>query len=142
MPDSPVVSLDFIGGLGLIIQVPSGVLFTSQVGGVATLFPRIEGIFVPLIEERMDHQSLLRAHFIGPKWRGQCYAGIDQDDADVVDRVLSLSFQTAGITVDRSRLADSCEAWIYVTITDQTDDHLPYAGFGSCKGVLTWINSD
>lgn len=45
---TPMISLDYIGGLGIIILCPSGVRYTNQVGGVATLFPEVEGVYVPL----------------------------------------------------------------------------------------------
>ncbi len=43
------------------------------------------------------------------------------------------------LKVDRSRLHESVEAWVYVDILDE-----PYLnrGLTPCKAILTWENSD
>jgi hypothetical protein len=142
MSSMPLISLDYIDGLGIIILYPSGVRYSNQVGGYATIFPEVEGVYVPLVDSMVDQEELLRAHFTGPKWSGQCYNGIDGEDADEIDRILGLPFQTRIMKVERSRLADSCEAWVYVEIAAQPDEAYPFFGFGQCAGVLTWNNSD
>jgi len=49
------------------------------------------------------------------------------------------------ISIDRSRLAESHEAWVYVTLEGEQDTDVPlYAGLGPYprSGVLTWTNGD
>jgi hypothetical protein len=128
-------------GLGLIILQPSGAFYTHETGGSAVYPALAEGVFVPLHQETDDDQeALLTAHFTGPKWGGWCSNGIDEETASDVDHVLSLSPQTSFLKVDRARLVDSREAWIYVDVSEPTDNPVvaPISGFGECKGIFVW----
>lgn len=62
---------------------------------------------------------------------------------------------TRMLSVDRYKLNESVEAWIYVDISpreelvkeieEKGEEVYPmyeFIGFGRCKGVLTWNNSD
>ena len=149
----PSVRLWNAEDIGVILLFPSGVYYFNQVGGVSCLQRIEEGVYVPVADVLIDQFSMLMQHFYdGPKWHGACSNGIDTEDADAIDHIMSLSESTQGITVDRTRLGDSCEAWIYVDIVSESSDFpakfndnipaLPAAGFGRCKGVLTWPNSD
>lgn len=153
-PDGPVLRLWALNGIGLIINCSSGVIYSNQTGGYATDHPEIEGVFIPLMHpsdmdslearergQLMDQQAELEAHFTGPKWRGHCYAGIDEETADFVDHVLAASNVTRRLRVDRSKLAASSEAWIHVVIPPPDGSEL-WEGFGPGCGVLTWENSD
>jgi len=132
-------------GLGLIILQPSGAFYTHETGGYACYPAHAEGVFAPLHREADDDQeTLLTAHFSGSKWNGWCSDGIDEQTADYVDYVLSLSITTQYLKVDRTRLADSREAWIYVDVYEPTEypQAAPISGFGLCKGVFVWSNLD
>lgn len=131
-------------GLGLIILHSSGVFYTHETGGYACHPSLAQGVFAPLHREADDDQeALLIAHFTGPKWNGWCSDSIDEQDADYVDYVLSLAPATLYLKVDRTRLADSREAWIYVDVHEPTYSELaPISGFGECKGIFIWGNSD
>ena len=48
----PTIELWESVGLGLIVEMPSGVLYSNQTGGFSCLHPAIEGVFLPL---RNDH---------------------------------------------------------------------------------------
>jgi hypothetical protein len=61
------------------------------------------------------------------------------------------SFDSKYLKVDRSRLNDSMEAWIYVTIDQSFNDSIKdesvyyntaFKGFASSRAVLTWDYSD
>jgi Family of unknown function (DUF6210) len=140
----PVVDLIEETGIGVIISWPSGVMYTSQTGGVANLKPRLEGVYVPLTETLKGTQQLLSAHFTGPKWRGNCYRGIDDETADFIDATLRSTSKRHLIRVDRERLADSHEAWVYVRVDEPPRGPVfpAFSGFGAARGVLTWLNSD
>jgi hypothetical protein len=63
----------------------------------------------------------------------------------VPDAALAKSYLTRDVTVDRARLEDSHEAWVYVDFKNT----VPYgyggveiSGFGVCKGIVTWEDSD
>jgi len=140
------INLSYVSGpgLGLIILQPSGAFYELETGGYACDHALAEGVFVPLHRETEDDQeSLLLAHFTGPKWEGWCSEGIDEATGEYVNYVLSLSPVTSFLKVDRTRLDDSREAWIYVNVHEPTGDAVPrISGFGKCKGVLVWGNSD
>jgi Family of unknown function (DUF6210) len=131
-------------GLGLIILQPSGVFYTHETGGYACRHSQEQGVFVPIHRGPDDDQeSLLIDYFTGPKWGGWCDEGIDEETAKYVDHVLSLGPETDCLTVDRTRLADSMEAWIYVDVHEPAEDPVArFYGFGECKGVFIWGNSD
>jgi len=128
--------------IGVIVAHPSGVVYSTQAGGYATRHPALEGVFIPL--EPGDLQARLDEHFFyGPKWEGHCYSGIDDETADFIDRLLAASPLTRAIVVDRTRLKESMEAWIHVTIASAgTDGDRAFGGFDGRSGVLIWENSD
>ena len=138
MAQKPVVLLYDLRGVGLLIPWPSGVVYQGQVGGHYCLPFREEGIFVPMETEGLAEH--LYDYFTGAKWGGWCGDGIDEEAADFVDQLLAqrLPHEEGFIKVDRSRLREATEAWIYVDV--QKDANL--AGLTPCKAILTWENSD
>ena len=157
MNTKPQINLDCLTDLGLIILKPSGVLYGNQTGGYSCTQSSAEGYFVPLNVEGINLEEQIHKYFIGEKWKGCCADGIDEETADFIDQVLIQSGFTDYIKVDRSKLNLSHEAWVYVTIIDPTTRPLDYVylsdqslvpffyliyGFGNCKGILTWPNSD
>jgi hypothetical protein len=149
----PVVELWEGVGLGLIIEWPSGILFSNQTGGTSTLHPETEGIFVPLRNdcERQGNRLLspdseLLEYFEGPKHKGTgATQGLDSEDADFITSVLA-RWHLDQVTVDRARLADSHEAWVHVIIDENKsgNEELPFHNFAPYprRGILTWSNSD
>ena len=131
-------------GLGLLIRWPSGVIYTHQTGGYQCNHPAEEGVFALFGRQTEEQSAKLTAYFCGPKWRGWCAEGIDRQTADFVDRVLRGSVLTNFLRVDRKRLRDSHEAWVYVDVLElpEGQDFFTIEKFGACKGVLLWENSD
>lgn len=96
---------------------------------------------------------------------GTATSSLDERSAGRIDRILAREHETAGLLVDRSRLSESHEAWVFVTIRTHPD-HFPTLplscnaetradplstanqavsllfGFGDARAVLTWPNSD
>ena len=132
------IDLSHFAEVGLIICVPSGVCYTNQAAGFSCLHPEEEGVFCPLpVEPGKAELYALRNHFKG------LWNSLTQKDADLVDTILHRSAHEY-MKVDRARLTDSYEAWVYVLITGITKPKFGelFSGFGECKGVLTWPNSD
>lgn len=137
----PILRIWCTESLGLIISYPSGVRISAQTGGYTCQQPEIEGVYLPLKYDAKE----LEEYFTGPKWQGWCCNGIDEETADFIDNYLSNDGNTAYIKVDRARLQDSQEAWIYVDVFEPggaVKEINLLSGFGRCKGVLTWDNSD
>lgn len=140
----PCIHLWNSNGVGLIILCPSGVRYSNQTGGYACLHPVVEGVYVPLSNEVVDQEAELAAYFSGTKWLGWCNEAIDEEAAAFVDEVLRKSPYTKGLVVNRDRLLDSHESWIYVIIPHprQAPELTEYVGFGDVEAILTWENGD
>ena len=77
---------------------------------------------------------------------GYCDRGIDGETADFLDHLLDESrpaFEFP-ISVDRTRMAESQEAWVYVNVAAPAPDQQAslLEGLTPCNAVLTWLNSD
>lgn len=140
-------------GLGLIIEYPSGVIYSNQTGGTSCSAPSVEGVFVPLrndylvpSREFLSPEHALVAYFEGPKYNGTgATRGIDPDDAEFIERLLSEHRLSHLITLDRTRLSHSHEAWIHVIVTAEEASVAPlFSGFAPYprNGILTWANTD
>jgi hypothetical protein len=147
----PTIELWESVGLGLIIEMPTGVLYANQTGGFSCLHPSAEGAFLPI---RNDHscwelispERELLAYFTGPKHRGAgATRGLDVQDADFVDGVLARALLSGVIRVDRVRLRESHEAWVRVLLlAEEASKAKLFRGLGPYprNAVLTWGNSD
>jgi hypothetical protein len=134
-----IVDLCWLDGLGLIVLHPSGVFYTNQVGGHGCFHPEVEGIFIPLQTDINRYElNTLEQHFKGS------WAALNEFEANLVDTVMQRSSRDLNwISVDRSRLKDSFEAWVYVKLNPKkTKVHDIVSGFDDSFGVLTWPNSD
>ena len=142
--DKPLIQLWCGERLGLVVLRPSGVYYSNQSGGYACLHPLAEGVFVPIRDDALDIEKELEDYFTGPKWNGWCCEGIDEETATFIDGVLTKCPLTMEIKVDRTRLTDSHEAWVYVDYGNPQEANWSseISGFGPCKAVLTWENSD
>jgi hypothetical protein len=72
-------------------------------------------------------------------------SGLDNDDADFIDRTLERAQLDSVFRVDRYRLSESHEAWVHLVLTSSgTDAHPIFRGFAPYprRAVLTWGNSD
>jgi hypothetical protein len=147
----PIIHLWDAVGLGLILEYPSGILYSNQAGGYSCLHPLLEGMYIPVGNDVAADGSLispetdLYQYFVGPKWQGTgATSGLDQADADYIDALLAHYRLSAMLRVDRDRISASCEAWVWVEVHD---DELPLgilrgAGPYPRRGVITWSNSD
>ena len=151
----PVVQLWESVGLGLIVEYPSGIVYSNQTGGASCLHPEAEGVFVPLhndVEGKgrklVSPANDLFDFFEGPKHSGTgAISGLDAEDADFIDSVLAKSSLSGVLSVDRERLRESHEAWVHVVVHREEDNEhgLPiFRGLGpySRRGILTWENTD
>ena len=135
----PRVTLWNIEGVMLILLRESGVIYTNQTGGHTCQQPEAEGILAPfnnsppLDQPHLSTESQLKRVLTGAQ-------RLTPAEADEVDEILARSRDTKCAKVDRARLTDSMEAWVYVEV-NECGDHL-ISGFGPCKGILTWSNSD
>jgi hypothetical protein len=139
MSEKRVIELDSFIGLGLIILHPSGAIYTNQVAGNGCFHPEVEGVFVPLETDVNRYElNTLQQYFTG-SWHS-----LNEPEANLVDTVLQRSrLGLDWISVDRSRLKDSFEAWVYVKLNPKKGRMLEVlTGFDDSLGILVWPNSD
>jgi len=152
---SPIVHLYQSAGIGLIVPAPTGIRYSNQTAGTYCEHPVVEGFYVPLRNESEEGafdgprsrefkspEHALVEYFCGRKYEGTgATHGIDDEDADAIEAILAGYFLDEVLRVDRSRMAESTEAWIYVVVLK--DDHV-FDGCGPYprRAVLTWKNSD
>lgn len=145
-----LVLLGMQDDLYLIVLGPTGVFYSNQAGGVSCDQPAEEGILVPLGHSAPDVWSKIQQR-IGGAYGNVGASSLTATDAEAIDGILSSSPYTSMLSVDRARLRDSQEAWVYVDIAAHADRYDPndvtkrdqaFFGFERSKGVLTWQNSD
>lgn len=133
-------SLYNLNGVGVIVKHPSGVIYSNQTGGHACLQPEMEGVFLPLdtdhLPENYNDGNMYALESL--EWRG--HRGMTPELADQVDAILTRHNFSEGILVDRTKLEESHEAWVYVTLAPS--EWSVYQGPAGKEGVLTWVNSD
>ncbi len=138
----------------LIIGASTGVRFISQTGGHACHQHSMEGLAIPAFSMRVADHSFdceaamahMLAHFTGEKYRGWCSDGIDEATADFVELALASAWWPSW-RVDRSRLGDSEEAWVWVRGSGESDPTRnttsDVTGLPTTwTGAVTWPNSD
>jgi hypothetical protein len=117
---------------GVVIEAPTGVIYTNQTGGCACQHPRLEGFFVFLngldVDKLNEHVQDLWVY--GSEYRG-LNVPVDTLDDIIQDRETHICYRDPGLSIDRIRIESEYwgEAWIPVNT---------YYG----NGFLTWENSD
>lgn len=128
----------------LIVEHPSGVIYENQVGGVVCFPGEQEGVLAPVDVARATVEAVQNLPY------RQGAEGISSEIADAIDALLAAESGARMLKVDRERMQESWEAWVYVQIdAPRTTVHKlgdgyfgSVYGFGSARGVLTWPNSD
>ena len=149
--DKPQIEIWDTVGLGIIIELSTGVMISNQTGGTACLHPKIEGVFLPFANDYdaetrkfMSPEIELTEYFTGPKYNGSgAIKGIDIGDVEKINSILLKSSLDELIEIDLTKLAESHEAWIRIKINKTQGSYL-LKGFSEfpLKGILTWGNSD
>jgi hypothetical protein len=107
-------------GLGAIVSFPTGILYSNQTGGTSCLHPELEGAYIPLDAKAGEE---LYAYFEGPKHRGTgATHGLDAEDAAFIEMLLAQRHLSSFVSLDRSRLQESHEAWVWATIPGDGGD--------------------
>lgn len=145
----PKIDLSDTVGLGLIISLNSGIIYSNQTGGTASLHSEKEGVYIPLrndyAAENRTFQSPeveLAEYFEGPKYQGTgATNGIDKEDIDFITSVIQKYNLDSSVVICGEESRNSHESWVHVLITNDCD---VFNGFGPYprKAILTWANSD
>jgi Family of unknown function (DUF6210) len=135
------VRLHELEQLALIVREESRVLYSNQAGGHYCLQPEAEGVLVVLSADYslLERKAALLWERLS-KVFGSASSYTTDEQAEAIDNLLSFYVVTRDMSVDRNHLKDSYEAWVYVNIQGELSGSIE--GFGNCKGILTWPNSD
>ena len=102
-----------------VILLGDGDEWWAQCGGYACNHRSTNGEIIKV----SDEDSALMDYFTSGQWCGWCDSGIDEATAEFVERTIPV------FSVDRARMAESCEAWIV-------------GSYSGSPAILTWPNSD
>ena len=94
-----------------------------------------------LTDDEKQFLRLLTAHFDDVNSM-PAQTGISEATAAYIDQLMQGYWEHRGILVDRNRLTESHEAWVYIDIQFIDDPTPQFVNFGAAKGVLTWENSN
>jgi hypothetical protein len=127
----------------LVLAHPSGVVYRNQVGGVTCFQKELEGVLGAVDLGDAEVERIMNLPFAPGH-------GVSVELADALDAILTGNARTRHVTVDRARLRDSLEAWVFVhaDTREAPPDHRvgdyfgSIFGFGKASAVLTWPNSD
>ena len=138
------LELDLHGlDLGLLLLVPSGIVYTNQANGVACDHPQAEGVLAPFGTAGLQPYSQPLCDYFTSR---ECNRGhLEGVDADFIDAFLLTTWAPFVVKVDRTRLTESYEAWVFVVLegNSPTYSSLTLPGFRFPMGaVLVWENSD
>ena len=147
MPTKLILLWGMPDELMLVIEHPSGVRYQNQAGGYGCAQPELEGVLAPIEVDSAVKERIQRLEY-------PSRPGIPVETANAIDALLSTEPAARFLKVDRSRLLESQEAWVFVLIDatrkltydmppKEGETYFgPLYGFGPCRGALTWINSD
>ncbi len=124
----PIIRLWQTDSLGLIILMKTGVVVSNQTGGNECMQPEAH---------ELEHFFSFESGSVG-------YFALNERMADYIDGFLAKDGNTRFLKVDRARLEESYEAWVFVEILAAEGDPgaTLISGFRATKGILTWPNSD
>jgi hypothetical protein len=140
------VSLYDVVGTGLIIKAKTGIVWTTQAGGVSCLQPECEGLFVPFGNDLGFDGKLISLE-------GTLFEVFRKADKKTWVQLFERALEWYAaehwapfreLELDRTRLRDSVEAWVHVIYRPTPDSYPLFEGLGEgpFEAVLTWSNSD
>lgn len=144
------IVLHDLNDVALIVCIDSSVIYENQVGGSACFSAEVEGVLASLYIPLEKSRLLVSLPFDGEPF------GLSEKAADTIDKILSSEVATNFLRIDRTKILQSMEAWVFVRIESPVGDFVASEsvnrafggppthlfGFGECGGVLTWPNSD
>ena len=133
------VKLWELSGAALIVPENTGVFYTNQVNGTACEHPKIEGFLIPINNDMLLNSAEHLENQLCSLFDG-AWGELSETKANKINDVLAKYPETKGISVNRDKIKESVESWIYV-LAKETKFSC-YSGFGELNGILTWQNSD
>ncbi len=135
-------------GTALVIPHPTGIVYSNQAGGHACLQPQAEGFLIPIANDvglapTHDLRSPENDLFKYFSKLHSCGAPLTEADAQKIESIMHQLPLWGGLSVDRKRLHNSVEAWVFVTIAESEQRPILVEGLNyPVSAILTWTNSD
>jgi len=124
---------------GVIIFENTGVVYFNQTGGTACVQEKAEGLFVPISNDPpLDSMELNLSTRLRSLTQG--VVGVSHGIAREINALLLEVSSTDTYQVNMSRLKESQESWVYISVTPQ-GEYSQYNGYDTFDAVLTWPNS-
>ena len=134
-PGGKTVCLYGLSVLGLILEdASSDVTYFNQTTGFSCHQRKTKGVFVFVDDDVKELYNVIALYMTNKE-------KLSVEDADFLDTAFTSSYGAKHLSVDRTKLGESGEAWIYVKIDPHVENG-SYAGFSAETGILTWDNSD
>ncbi len=124
---------------GVIILENSGVIYFNQASGTASVQEKAEGLFVPISNDPpLDSMELNLSTRLRSLTKGS--VSVSHSIAREINALLLEVSSTDTYQVNMTRLEESKESWVYITVTPQ-GEYSQYNGYETFDAVLTWPNS-
>ncbi len=139
-----VKRVDLIGleQAALIVQAPTGVLYENQTCGISCLQESLEGVLIPITNEPPLADFVEASYTMQLRKLTEGLPEIDDRVASEIDRLLASISSSEVVTVNRHRLQDSHEAWVFVQVQAPGDANGSiHPEHQRLTGILTWPNS-
>lgn len=118
----------------LVMEEPTGIRYTFQVGGSACQQKSVEGVVLPLVATGYAGANALGdvLHDVAAE-----LSGLTEETADRIDAVFSDQRHFLELKVDREMMMESSDQWIHMVLLSVKDEYL--GGFVLPRRcVLTW----
>ena len=121
---------------GVIILENSGVIYFNHTEGASSVQEKAEGLFVPISNAPpLDSMELNLSTRLRSLTQGGI--GVTHCIAREINALLLEVSSTDTYQVNLSRLTESKESWVYITVTAQ-GEYSQYNGYETFDAVLTW----
>ncbi len=132
------ISLYSLEQAALILLDEGGAHYSNQVGGTMCIQAVTRGVLIPLSNSpplNADEGAALDV-----KLATLCQGvTLGEEEADELDLLFEREVFDYTIVIDRAKLTESVESWVYVNISTKCQTHY---GFTNASAILTWPNSD
>src|SRR5262249_31262743 len=101
----------------LVIEAPTGIHFSFQVGGSIHWQRSVQGVIYPIAA-----LGLAGCEMLGGQLHSIAFelVSISHDEANRIDALFARS-RSIELKVDRNKLSDSCDSWIHMRLLRESD---------------------
>lgn len=129
----PLIDFSCVDAFGIIVKAATGVKYSTQTCGTCCRHPQAEGFYVPLNAGNQGQiEDELHKHL--------CEEAYKDINLEAINEILQFPWVT--LEVDKSKIDESEEAWLHVTIKDGGDEFSPFRQLKGMQAVFIYGNCD